>query len=51
MTDVTPGTARSHHSDSFHPGSVETFGSPDFCGQNMNARIDCLIPRHDVDGI
>ena len=37
--------------DSFHRISKETFGFPDFYGNNMDAWIDCLTYLRDGDGM
>ena len=51
MAEVTLDTTRIHDWHSFHRVCAETFGFPDFYGQNMNAWIDCLTYIREGDGM
>ena len=51
MAEITLDTAQIHSWRDFHRVSAATFGFPDFCGQNMNAWIDCLTYIREGDGM
>ena len=51
MTQVRLPTKLITDWQSFHEVCRETFGFPDFYGENMNAWIDCMSCLRDDDGM